>query len=37
VFVIGEGKKPVISLLPAKGIKHNIIEERERRLKHETE
>jgi small subunit ribosomal protein S4e len=29
VFVIGEGKKPVISLLPSKGIKMTLIEERE--------
>ena len=33
VFVIGEGKKAVISLLPAKGIKLGLIEERELRLK----
>ena len=28
VFVIGEGKKSVISLLPAKGIKLSLIEDR---------
>jgi small subunit ribosomal protein S4e len=33
VFVIGEGKKPVISLLPARGIKLGLIEERDLRLK----
>lgn len=33
VFVIGEGKKAVISLLPAKGIKLGLIEERDLRLK----
>ena len=33
VFVIGEGKKPVITLLPAKGIKLGLIEERDLRLK----
>jgi small subunit ribosomal protein S4e len=33
-FVIGEGKKPVISLLPARGIKLSLIEERDARLKH---
>jgi ribosomal protein S4E len=32
VFVIGEGKKAVITLLPSKGIKLNPIEERD--LKH---
>jgi small subunit ribosomal protein S4e len=37
VFVIGEGKKPVISLLPSKGIKVSLIEERENRLRHENE
>lgn len=37
VFVIGEGKKPVISLLPQKGIKMTLIEEREQRLRHEIE
>lgn len=34
-FVIGEGKKPVISLLPQKGIKLTLIEERNQRLRHE--
>ena len=33
-FVIGEGKKTVISLLPQKGIKLSLIEERDQRLKH---
>lgn len=33
VFVIGEGKKPVITLLPSRGIKLNPIEERDLRLK----
>lgn len=33
VFVIGEGKKAVISLLPSKGIKLGLIEERNLRLK----
>ena len=33
VFIIGESKKPVISLLPAKGIKLDLIHEREVRLK----
>ena len=33
VFVIGEGKKSVISLLPSKGIKLGLIEERDLRLK----
>jgi small subunit ribosomal protein S4e len=37
VFVIGEGKKPVISLLPSKGIKVTLMEERESRLRHENE
>jgi small subunit ribosomal protein S4e len=37
VFVIGEGKKPVISLLPDRGIKKTLIEEREERLRHEYE
>lgn len=37
VFVIGEGKKSVISLLPAKGIKLSLIEERNKRLRHEEE
>jgi small subunit ribosomal protein S4e len=35
VFIIGEGKKPIISLLPAKGIKLSLIEERDKRLAHE--
>ena len=35
IFVIGEGKKPIISLLPSKGIKLSIIEEREERLRHQ--
>ena len=34
IFVIGEGKKPVISLLPGKGIKLSLQEERERRIQH---
>lgn len=33
VFVIGEGKKPVITLLPSRGIKLGLIEERNLRLK----
>ena len=33
VFVIGAGKKPVITVLPARGIKLGLIEERELRLK----
>jgi small subunit ribosomal protein S4e len=37
VFVIGEGKKAVISLLPARGIKLSLIEERNKRLHHEQE
>ena len=36
VFVIGEGKKSVISLLPGKGIKLSLVEERQKRLAHET-
>ena len=32
VFIIGEGKKSVISLLPARGIKLSLIEEREKKL-----
>jgi len=36
VFVIGEGKKPVISLLPARGIKLSLIDERDKRLRRET-
>jgi len=35
IFVIGEGKKPIISLLKNKGIKLNLIEERNERLKRE--
>lgn len=35
VFIIGEGKKPIIDLLPAKGIKLTLMEEREKRLAHE--
>lgn len=37
VFVIGEGKKSVISLLHGKGIKLSLIEERNKRLRHEDE
>lgn len=33
VFVIGQGKKPVITLLPQRGIKLTSIEERDLRLK----
>ena len=33
VFVIGEGKKPVITLLPARGIKLDLVQERDLRLK----
>lgn len=33
IFVIGEGKKPMISLMAGKGIKHNPIEERDIRHK----
>lgn len=33
VFVIGEGKKPVITLLPSRGIKLTPVEERDLRLK----
>ncbi len=33
VFVIGEGKKAVITLLPSRGIKLGLIEERDLRLK----
>ena len=33
VFVIGEGKKPVITLLPARGIKLGLLEERDLRLR----
>jgi len=32
IFVIGEGKKPIITLLKNKGIKLNLIEERNQRL-----
>lgn len=32
VFVIGQGKKPIISLLPSLGIKLGLIEERNLRL-----
>lgn len=35
LFVIGEGKKPVISLLPDKGIKLTILEEREKKVRRE--
>ena len=35
IFVIGEGKKPVISLLPQRGIKLSLMEERQKRLQHE--
>ena len=37
VFVIGEGKKSVISLLPAKGIKLSLIDERNKRLRIEAD
>jgi small subunit ribosomal protein S4e len=37
VFVIGEGKKSVISLLPGKGIKLSLVEERNKKLRHEQE
>jgi small subunit ribosomal protein S4e len=37
VFVIGEGKKSVISLLPQKGLKLSLIEERNQRLHHEVQ
>jgi hypothetical protein len=33
VFIIGEGKKSVITLLPSRGIKLGLIEERDLRLK----
>ena len=36
IFIIGEGKKPIISLLKNKGIKLGPIEERNDRLKRET-
>lgn len=35
VFVIGEGKKSVISLLPQKGIKLSLIDERNKKVRHE--
>jgi small subunit ribosomal protein S4e len=35
VFVIGEGKKPIITLLPERGIKLSLVEERDKRVKHE--
>jgi small subunit ribosomal protein S4e len=35
IFVIGEGKKPVISLLPSKGLKLGLLEERRTRLEKE--
>jgi small subunit ribosomal protein S4e len=35
IFVIGEGKKPVISLLPNKGLKLGLLEERRARLEKE--
>lgn len=34
IFVIGEGKKPIISLLPSKGIKLTLVEDQEKRLHH---
>jgi len=34
IFIIGEGKKPIISLLPGKGIKLSLTEEREKRIQH---
>ena len=34
IFIIGEGKKPIISLLPGKGIKLSLQEEREKRIQH---
>jgi small subunit ribosomal protein S4e len=37
IFIIGEGKKPIISLLPGKGIKLSLQEEREKRLQHANE
>ena len=33
VFIIGEGKKPVITLLPSRGIKLGLLDERDLRLK----
>jgi len=35
IFVIGEGKKPVISLLPSKGLKLGLLEERKQRMEKE--
>lgn len=35
IFTIGEGKKPIISLLKDKGIKVSLMEEREKRLRRE--
>jgi len=35
IFVIGEGKKPIISLLANKGIQLSLVEERNERLKRE--
>jgi small subunit ribosomal protein S4e len=35
IFIIGEGKKPMISLLASKGIKKGLIEERDERLRKE--
>jgi small subunit ribosomal protein S4e len=35
IFVIGEGKKPIISLLPNKGLKLGLLEERRQRLEKE--
>mmetsp|Transcript_48656 Transcript_48656/g.35823 ORF Transcript_48656/g.35823 Transcript_48656/m.35823 type:complete len:244 (-) Transcript_48656:35-766(-) len=35
IFVIGEGKKPVISLLKGEGIKLDLAQERENRLSHQ--
>jgi ribosomal protein S4E len=37
IFVIGEGKKPIISLMPNKGIKLNPIEEKGIRQKRESD
>jgi ribosomal protein S4E len=37
VFVVGESKKVQISLLPARGVKLGLIEERDVRLKRSTE
>lgn len=37
IFIIGEGKKPIISLLPGKGIKLTLQEEREKRIQHANE